>query len=60
MGFERGTTLPFRVTTYGHLGRINEVQVRLAPELSCVGQGWLLAGPGTALRRSLTFHCAVP
>ena len=40
--FERGTTLPFRVTSYMDPGRLNQVQVRLIPEMSQVGHGWLL------------------
>jgi protein phosphatase PTC7 len=41
-GFVRGTTLPFRVTTYGDMGKLSQVQVRLIPEMSQVGHGWLL------------------
>jgi protein phosphatase PTC7 len=41
-GFERGTTLPFRVTSYMDPGRLSQVQVRLIPEMSQVGHGWLL------------------
>ena len=41
-GFERGTTLPFRVTTYGDMGNLSQVQMRLLPEMSQVGHGWLL------------------
>ena len=40
--FERGTTLPFRVTSYMDPGRLSQVQVRLIPEMSQVGHGWLL------------------
>ena len=41
-GFERGTTLPFRVSTTTQLGRLERIQLRLMPELSSVGHGWFL------------------
>lgn len=43
-GFKGGTTLPFRLTTYGCMGKLKEVQMRLIPEMSQVGHGWLLEG----------------
>ena len=41
-GFMRGATLPFRVVDYGDVGKLSKVEVRLIPELSQVGHGWML------------------
>ena len=42
-GFMRGATLPFRVVDYGgDVGALSKVEVRLIPELSQVGHGWML------------------
>lgn len=41
-GFVRGATLPFRVVDYGDVGALSKVEVRLIPELSQVGHGWML------------------
>ena len=41
-GFMRGATLPFRVVNYNDVGALRQVQVKLTPELSQVGHGWML------------------
>ena len=41
-GFMRGATLPFRVVNFVDVGKVTQVEVRLIPELSQVGHGWML------------------
>ena len=41
-GFMRGATLPFRVVNFNDVGKVSSVEVRLIPELSQVGHGWML------------------
>ena len=41
-GFMRGATLPFRVVNYTEIGKLSQIQVKLIPEMSQVGHGWML------------------
>jgi protein phosphatase PTC7 len=41
-GFMRGATLPFRVVNYSDVGKVTKIEVKLIPELSQVGHGWML------------------